>query len=428
MDASSVGLEEEEDEEIELSLGLSIGRNFKKSPKFEPETHKTANADVDLSRENQNVSEHVEDPQRKREVHALRRQEARKKREEKLRKRGLVFGSDFSDDNVGLEAQRVQLRARDREMRENEAKIEGREGKKREITEERGENSINGGQNLSQGSVPVVPYPPLQFVPLANGFVYPCVNVVPCLGPAEIKCGKEKKNEGNVIRPFGCASLWPCQGSLSSGNLVIGGSDFERNGGRDGGNRNAASNGSPVCVSPVVSENQSSSQQGGSCSSDTGSHSSRHKAEQSQTKYTSERGISSNQTDQSTQANAKTANTTDTAVLPYIIQSSPTKQPDSESQPDLDNKPIESSNHGPLKDASDKTPSLSQMPCVSTTGNGPNGKTITGFLYRYTKTEVSIVCVCHGSSFSPAEFVEHAGGKDITHPLKHITVVPSAFG
>lgn len=225
MDASSVGLEEEEDEEIELSLGLSIGRNFKKSPNFEPEMHKTANADVDLSQDNQNLSEHVEDPQRKREVHALRRQEARRKRE-------------------------------------NEAKIEGREGKKRENTEERGENSFNGGQNLSQGSVPVVPYPPLQFVPLANGFVYPCINVVPCLGPAESKCGKEKKNEGNVIRPFGCASLWPCQGSLSSGNLVIGGSDFERNGGRDGGNRNAVSNGSPVCVSPGVSENQSSSQQG----------------------------------------------------------------------------------------------------------------------------------------------------------------------
>ena len=72
-------------------------------------------------------------------------------------------------------------------------------------------------------------------------------------------------------------------------------------------------------------------------------------------------------------------------------------------------------------------PSLPQMPCVSTTGNGPNGKTITGFLYRYTKAEISIVCVCHGSSFSPAEFVEHAGGIDITHPLRHITMIPSSF-
>lgn len=70
---------------------------------------------------------------------------------------------------------------------------------------------------------------------------------------------------------------------------------------------------------------------------------------------------------------------------------------------------------------------LARMPCVSTTGNGPNGKTVSGFLYRYTKNEVSIVCVCHGDSFSPAGFVEHAGGIDITHPLKHITIFPNAF-
>lgn len=67
---------------------------------------------------------------------------------------------------------------------------------------------------------------------------------------------------------------------------------------------------------------------------------------------------------------------------------------------------------------------LPRMPCVSATGNGPNGRTVTGFLYRYNKTEVSIMCVCHGSSFSPAGFVEHAGGVDIAHPLRHITVVP----
>ncbi|GJS88456.1 ninja family, Jas TPL-binding domain protein [Tanacetum coccineum] len=70
---------------------------------------------------------------------------------------------------------------------------------------------------------------------------------------------------------------------------------------------------------------------------------------------------------------------------------------------------------------------LARMPCVSTTGNGPNGKTINGFLYRYTKNEVSIVCVCHGHSFSPAGFVEHAGSVDIVHPLKHITIFPTAF-
>lgn len=66
------------------------------------------------------------------------------------------------------------------------------------------------------------------------------------------------------------------------------------------------------------------------------------------------------------------------------------------------------------------------MPCVSTTGNGPNGKKINGFLYTYGKgEEVRIVCVCHGSFLSPAEFVKHAGGTEVEHPLRHIVVNPS---
>ncbi|XP_016452276.1 uncharacterized protein LOC107776852 [Nicotiana tabacum] len=67
---------------------------------------------------------------------------------------------------------------------------------------------------------------------------------------------------------------------------------------------------------------------------------------------------------------------------------------------------------------------LSRMPCVSTTGNGPNGKTLRGLLSRYNnRMEISIICVCHGKSFTP-EFVEHAGGVDVSHPLRHITVIP----
>ncbi|KAK6928093.1 Tify domain binding domain [Dillenia turbinata] len=68
------------------------------------------------------------------------------------------------------------------------------------------------------------------------------------------------------------------------------------------------------------------------------------------------------------------------------------------------------------------------MPCVSTRGLGPNAKTIEGFLYRYRKgEEVRIVCVCHGSFLTPAEFVKHAGGGDVAHPLKHIVVNPTSF-
>ncbi|XP_010425750.1 PREDICTED: ninja-family protein AFP3 [Camelina sativa] len=71
---------------------------------------------------------------------------------------------------------------------------------------------------------------------------------------------------------------------------------------------------------------------------------------------------------------------------------------------------------------------MEDMPCVSTIGDGPNGKKIDGFLYRYRKgEEVRIVCVCHGSFLSPAEFVKHAGGSDVAHPLKHIVVNLSPF-
>ncbi|XP_057969831.1 ninja-family protein AFP3-like [Malania oleifera] len=71
---------------------------------------------------------------------------------------------------------------------------------------------------------------------------------------------------------------------------------------------------------------------------------------------------------------------------------------------------------------------MRDMPCVSAKGDGPNGKRIEGFLYRYRKGEdVRIVCVCHGSFLSPAEFVKHAGGGDVAHPLRHIVVNTSSF-
>lgn len=67
------------------------------------------------------------------------------------------------------------------------------------------------------------------------------------------------------------------------------------------------------------------------------------------------------------------------------------------------------------------------MPCVFTKGDGPNGRKVEGILYRYGKgEEVRIMCVCHGSFLSPAEFVKHAGGGDVDHPLKHIVVNPAA--
>ncbi|WVZ66616.1 hypothetical protein U9M48_015807 [Paspalum notatum var. saurae] len=68
---------------------------------------------------------------------------------------------------------------------------------------------------------------------------------------------------------------------------------------------------------------------------------------------------------------------------------------------------------------------VEDMPMVSYKAEGPSGRKTDGFLYKYRKGEdVRIVCVCHGSFLTPAEFVKHAGGGDVTNPLRHIVVNP----
>ncbi|KZV27689.1 hypothetical protein F511_42182 [Dorcoceras hygrometricum] len=89
------------------------------------------------------------------------------------------------------------------------------------------------------------------------------------------------------------------------------------------------------------------------------------------------------------------------------IPPSPSKKPDT-------------SRAGGLKD---EASAAVDMPCVFTVGDGPNGRRVDGILYKYGKgQEVRIMCVCCGKFHSPAEFVKHAGGTDVDHPLKHIVV------
>ncbi|CAA3032928.1 ninja-family AFP2-like [Olea europaea subsp. europaea] len=71
---------------------------------------------------------------------------------------------------------------------------------------------------------------------------------------------------------------------------------------------------------------------------------------------------------------------------------------------------------------------MEDMPCVFTKGDGPSGRRVDGILYKYGKgEEVRIMCICHGSFLSPAEFVLHAGGSDVDQPLKHIVVNPNSL-
>lgn len=62
---------------------------------------------------------------------------------------------------------------------------------------------------------------------------------------------------------------------------------------------------------------------------------------------------------------------------------------------------------------------------VTTTGVGPNGITISGILSSYSSSHVRIVCICHGTQMSPAEFVQHAGSIDVSNPERSIVVNPT---
>uniref|UniRef100_M8CTE0 Ninja-family protein n=1 Tax=Aegilops tauschii TaxID=37682 RepID=M8CTE0_AEGTA len=78
---------------------------------------------------------------------------------------------------------------------------------------------------------------------------------------------------------------------------------------------------------------------------------------------------------------------------------------------------------GEQQGASERHAALArEMPLVWTSGLH-NGMRTVGFLYQYSRVdELRIMCVCHGSFLTPAEFVEHAGGGQVANPLRSIIV------
>ncbi|XP_022728392.1 ninja-family protein 1-like isoform X2 [Durio zibethinus] len=433
-DLAIMGLGEDE---IELELGLSIGGSFRKAEKLKPikkESKPKNNSVADIG---ESV---VFYPQTKREIQALRRQEAKKKREEKQQKRGTIISSICHQNEFRSKVDDVGA-------------TEERECKKNKVQEFSGNANLKTTAELNNPlGCPVIPlrvpspYPQVQFLPLDNRFAYSCANGVPCWGGGV-------GNEKSVVQPVAPnGAFWPFQTGQDSGVNAGNGYDSEQNSSRDERNRKTGSNGSPMYSSSVVSDLECSSNQGG-CSSEAGTGTSHCQLEHPQMncsvasnlKGQSEHSAPSHQMD-SAQSIDKSRNGIEKKASMKVTESTPSslkEEPNPRIRSDFRSKPV-LTNETPAatltKDAKGdmgKPPkpqippgdilSLQNMPCVSTTGNGPNGKTINGFLYRYTKSEVSIICVCHGSSFTPAEFVQHAGGDDVSHPLRHITVIPSAF-
>ncbi|XP_050204901.1 uncharacterized protein LOC126654941 [Mercurialis annua] len=399
--------EKEEEREVELELGLSIGGSYRrKNDSVCDETSTKQNGSCVRS-------SFLMEEMTKKEMHALRRREVKKKREEKQQLKKIRS----SGQNINVNDNGMWLMGKDNHFSSDE-----RECKKMKT-------NLSVEQNGTVGSVI-----PLQYgLPAADGFVYPCgngnVNVVPCwLTP--------RGEDGNVVPVVGYGFV-----PFQAGSVIPGynGYDSEQNGNGgsvDGGDSTkGGSNRSPFCGYSTGSDHRSSSNEGGG-SSDTRSRSSpsipqlspqniliendtKPPSDHSATSHLTNSGPSE-KTISSCNDRSSPAEPKEEAKSVIESENQTTSTPLMESKGDMGKPPEpQPQNHA--------APPLPFMPCVSTTGNGPNGKTVNGFLYRYTKSEVSIICVCHGSSFSPAEFVQHAGGTDVSHPLKHITVIPSAF-
>ncbi|XP_071738091.1 uncharacterized protein [Rutidosis leptorrhynchoides] len=326
---------------------------------------------------------------------------------------GGIFGNpNRTSPNVN------ELKEIDNELNVEESKLENQAGKRRELRRKREEKSK---KTVCFGSVSG---------PFVENKEWLETQVIgqndDVLDVEHVRKKERIVEDGNengkkcVFTPTVCRSFWPCNDDV---NVKGSGGEDEMESG--GGRRNCklSSNGSGGGGSSAYSDGQCSSHQGGA-TDDSRSISSNSQLDQ-QLPSTS---TTSDQFDQSDQPTSSPKQTVPTNKI-----TDPTISDPNSLKPNYQlNRHASSVSNPPSKlDTSSsqhqQASVLARMPCVSTTGNGPNGKTISGFLYRYTKNDVSIVCVCHGHSFSPAGFVEHAGGVNIAHPLKHITISPTTF-
>ncbi|XP_054785088.1 uncharacterized protein LOC129291635 [Prosopis cineraria] len=234
-------------EEVELDLGLSIGGSFGRS-------EKPAKPVLKLNGFESNGNEHhheqeqqqhqtwhrkpedaaVMDSQTKREAHALRRLEARQKREEKQQNKRLVRETDSELDH--------QQRVCKREKKDHHLNG-GSECQNVNLNLTGGEQQfcVSG---ITVGSTASFQQP-YTYVQLNNGYAYTCV--VPWM--------VKEKNAGQPA--VACKGFRPFLGN---------GYGPDPNGERDCGDKKAKSDGSSMCSSSVVSDHLSSSHEGGGSS------------------------------------------------------------------------------------------------------------------------------------------------------------------
>ncbi|CAL0306009.1 unnamed protein product [Lupinus luteus] len=230
--------------------------------------------------------------------------------------------------------------------------------------------------------------------------------------------GKNKRQKREKATPFHVQLLPFDNNENGFGKVQCREKNACQNGEKD--RKGKSYNGSSRCSSSIFSDHQGSSYEDGG-STDSHSHSAHSLTEQTQVNISKGNYIPT-QPEQSASSHPLQSTNADMRNQRMKQNQAQTTQSDKPTQENETKVGILK----PPKPVTQTSSSLPQMPYVSTTG--PNGKTVNGFLYKYSKSEVSIVCVCHGSTFSPSEFVQHAGGRDISHPLKHITVIPYAFG
>ncbi|CAN0897954.1 Ninja-family protein AFP3 [Linum grandiflorum] len=363
------------EEPVELELGLSLGGNYGTTRRI---LQRSGPGSANLRSDGGSLGffSGQEDLKRKREVHAMRRMEAKKKKDEKQLKRALslsrgnlaggaptrfpVYPNIGGGEEPGYKRTRVGL-----------ARLESGPGL----------NPVGFGQ---------------------NGVTAPSRFVGAVGGP-----------ETSVIRLVG---RYGFGGSFGNG--------LEQNGGGGGG-----PNGSTVGSSPAGSPNRSSPREGG------GIIESRSQPEQivlPKTPPTNEKPREEYKSGNTSGVESPESQSQNPAPAPaagrrFIGSPEPQSQNPAPA-PAAGRRFIGSPEPQSQNPAPAPAAPVPYMPPCSTTGNGPNGKKVDGYLYRFTRgNDVKIVCVCHGISFSPAGFVRHAGGVDVADPLKHISVRPSAI-